>query len=125
MDGVWTSSASLGDATFQLVVPTKHTDVLKLAYGADAVKENVQAKLDGFNYEGAALTIKKKKVTGTFVLINEEKDQIMIMSGVALWAKPLYENPGTDPFAIQFTGTIETDGNPNFAWLTKGEPVGG
>ena len=50
LDGDWTSSATLGDATFQFVVPTKHTDVLKLAYGDDAVKESVQATLDGFNY---------------------------------------------------------------------------
>lgn len=124
LDGDWTSSATLGDATFQFVVPTKNSEVLKLAYGDDAVKENVQATLDGFNYEGVALTIKKKKVTGTFVLVNEEQDQIFILSDVALWAKPLYENPGTEPFAIQFTGTIETNGNPNFAWLTKGEAVG-
>lgn len=125
LDGDWTSSATLGDMTVQFTVPTKANDVLKLAYGEDAVKESVQATLDGFNYSGSALTIKKKKVTGTFILVNEEKDQIMVMSGVALWAKPLYENPGTEPFAIQFTGTIETDGNPNFAFLKKGEPVGG
>ena len=124
LDGDWTSSATLGDMTVQFTVPTKATDVLKLAYGDDAVKENVQATLDGFNYSGSALTIKKKKVTGTFILVNEEKDQIMVMSGVALWAKPLYENPGTEPFAIQFTGTMETDGNPNFAFLKKGEAVG-
>lgn len=119
LDGDWTSSATLGDMTIQFTVPTKATDVLKMAYGEDAVKESVQASLDSQNYEGVALTIKKKKVTGTFILINEEKDQIMIMSGVALWARPLYENPGTEPFALQFTGTMETSGNPNFAWLKK------
>lgn len=119
LDGDWTSSATLGDMTIQFTVPTKSTDVLKMAYGEDAVKESVQASLDSQDYEGVALTIKKKKVTGTFILINEEKDQIMIMSGVALWAKPLYENPGTEPFALQFTGTMETSGNPNFAWLKK------
>lgn len=119
LDGDWTSSATLGDMTIQFTVPTKATDVLKMAYGEDAVKESVQASLDSQDYEGVALTIKKKKVTGTFILVNEEKDQIMIMSGVALWAKPLYENPGTEPFALQFTGTMETSGNPNFAWLKK------
>lgn len=119
LDGDWTSSATLGDMTIQFTVPTKSTDVLKMAYGDDAVKESVQASLDSQDYEGVALTIKKKKITGTFILVNEEKDQIMIMSGVALWAKPLYENPGTEPFALQFTGTMETSGNPNFAWLKK------
>lgn len=119
LDGDWTSSATLGDMIIQFTVPTKATDVLKMAYGEDAVKESVQASLDSQDYKGVALTIKKKKVTGTFILINEEKDQIMIMSGVALWAKPLYENPGTEPFALQFTGTMETGGNPNFAWLKK------
>lgn len=125
LDGDWTSSATLGDMTIQFTVPTKATDVLKMAYGGDAVKDSVQASLDSQDYTGVALTIKKKKVTGTFILVNEEKDQIMIMSGVALWAKPLYENPGTEPFALQFTGTMETSGNPNFAWLKKSAAVAG
>ena len=125
LDGDWTSSATLGDMAIQFTVPTKSTDVLKMAYGEDAVKDTVQATLESQDYTGVALTIKKKKVTGSFILVNEEKDQLMIMSGVALWAKPLYENPGTEPFALQFTGTMETSGNPNFAWLKKSAGVGG
>ena len=119
LDGDWTSSATLGDMTIQFTVPTKHTDVLKLAYGDDAVEEGVKAKINNVGYTGNSVVIKKHKVTGTFIVENEEGDQVMILNNVALWAKPLWENPGTEPFAIQFTGTMETSGTENFAWLTK------
>lgn len=127
LDGDWTSSATLGDMNIQFTVPTKAKDVLTLAYGADAVKEITKlslstgdSELDNANgYEGVSIQLNKKKVTGTFVLVDEEKENLMVMTNVALWAKPLYENPGTEPFAIQFTGTMEGAGNQSMAWLKK------
>ena len=127
LDGDWTSSATLGDMNIQFTVPTKAKDVLTLAYGADAVKEITKlslstgdSELDNANgYEGVSIQLNKKKVTGTFVLVDEEKENLMVMTNVALWAKPLYENTGTEPFAIQFTGTMEGAGNQSMAWLKK------
>ena len=127
LDGDWTSSATLGDMNIQFTVPTKAKDVLTLAYGADAVKEITKlslstgdSELDNENgYQGVSIQLNKKKVTGTFVLVDEEKENLMVMTNVALWAKPLYENPGTEPFAIQFTGTMEGAGNQSMAWLKK------
>lgn len=127
LDGDWTSSASLGDMSVQFTVPTKAKDVLTLAYGADAVKDITKltittgdSDIDNENgYEGTSIMLKKRKVTGTFVLVDEEKENLMVMTNVALWAKPLYDNPGTEPFAIQFTGTIEGAGTQSMAWLKK------
>ncbi len=127
LDGDWTSSATLGDMTVQFTVPTKAKDVLTLAYGAAAVKDITKltlttgdSELDNENgYEGVSIELKKHKVTGTFVLVDEEKENLMVITNVALWAKPLYENPGTEPFAIQFTGTIEGAGSQSMAWLKK------
>lgn len=128
LDGDWTSSATLGDMTVQFTVPTKAKEVLKLAYGESAVKDITKltittddAEVDNSanGYEGVSLMIGKKKVTGTFVLVDEEKKNLMVITNIALWAKPLYENPGTEPFAIQFTGTIEGAGSQSLAWLKK------
>lgn len=128
LDGDWTSSATLGDVTVQFTVPTKAKEVLQLAYGESAVKDITKltlttgdAEVDNSanGYEGVSLMIGKKKVTGTFVLVDEEKKNLMVITNVALWAKPLYENPGTEPFAIQFTGTIEGAGSQSLAWLKK------
>lgn len=127
-DGDWTSSATLGDMTVQFTVPTKAKEVLQLAYGESAVKDITKltlttgdAEVDNSanGYEGVSLMIGKKKVTGTFVLVDEEKKNLMVITNIALWAKPLYENPGTEPFAIQFTGTIEGAGSQSLAWLKK------
>lgn len=128
LDGDWTSSATLGDITVQFTVPTKAKEVLQLAYGESAVKDITKltittddAEVDNSanGYEGVSLMIGKKKVTGTFVLVDEEKKNLMVITNIALWAKPLYENPGTEPFAIQFTGTIEGAGSQSLAWLKK------
>ena len=70
-------------------------------------------------WNGSALAISMHKVTGTVALLDETKKNMMIITDVVLYAKPLYENPSTEPFAIQFTGSIETSGSYNFAWLTK------
>lgn len=128
LDGDWTSSATLGDMSIQFTVPTKAVEVLKLAYGEDAVKSITKlsistgdAEIDNAanGYEGSSVMLKKKKITGTFVLVDEEKENLMVMTNVALWAKPLYDNPGTEPFAIQFTGTMEGAGTQSMAWLKK------
>ncbi len=128
LDGDWTSSATLGDMNIQFTVPTKAKEVLTLAYGAEAVKEITKLTINTGNteidngelgYKGFSVMLKKKKVTGTFVLVDEEKTNLMVMTNVALWAKPLYDNPGTEPFAIQFTGTMEGAGSQSLAWLTK------
>lgn len=125
LDGDWTSSATLGNMNIKFTVPTKAKDVLVLAYGSDAVKDITSLKLvtgadeTGETYSGVSLNLKKQKVTGTFVLVDEEGVNLMILTNVALWAKPLYENPGTEPFAIQFTGTMEGAGSQSIAWLTK------
>ena len=128
LDGDWTSSATLGNMNIKFTVPTKAKDVLKLAYGEDAVKEITKLTITGTGdtdlddengFSGTSIMLKKKKVTGTFVLVDEEQTNLMVLTNVALWAKPLYENPGTEPFAIQFTGTMEGAGSHSMAWLKK------
>lgn len=119
LDGDWCSSSTLGNSSFGFTCPTKDTDVLKLAYGADAVNANLTATIGSETYSGHSVKFTKKKVTGTFVLVDEEGTNLMVISNVAVWATPLYDNPGTAPFAIKFTGTIEGAGRHSMAWLKK------
>ena len=121
--GDWTSSATIGETSIQFSVPTNNTDVLKLAYGEDAVKAITATvtgttTIDG-SWTGNSLDLKKHKVTGTFVLVDAAEENLFIVTNTALYAKVLYDNPGTSPFAVQFTGTIEGAGTPCMAWLTK------
>ena len=133
LDGDWTSSATLGNMSIQFTVPTKAKEVLQLAYGEDAVKDITKLTITGTGdtdlddekgFSGTSIMLKKKKVTGTFVLVDEEQANLMVLTNVALWAKPLYENPGTEPFAIQFTGTMEGAGSHSMAWLKKNTAAG-
>lgn len=122
LDGDWTSSSTSGDVSISFTVPTKQTDVLKLAYGNDAVTAKTGATMEGqtgVTYAGNVVTFFTHKVTGSIVLVDAEKKNLLILSNVSLWAKPLYENASTEPFALQFTGTIEATGKPDVAFLSK------
>lgn len=127
LDADWTSSSTSGDVKIQLTVPTLDKEVMKIFYGTDAVKDITAAtmtsgdtELDSTSgFEGHAWELKKKKITGTFFLVNSEKNNLVVITNLALYAKQLYDNPGTQPFAIQLTGSIEGAGKKSFAYLKK------
>ena len=122
LQGDWTSSAEAGDFTVQFTVPTKATEVLKLAFGDDSTVEIKGVKMADIGtdtWTGVSTAVNMQKVTGTIGLIDETKENFMLITNIALYAKPLYENPSSEPFAIQFSGSIETSGDANFAWLKK------
>jgi hypothetical protein len=119
MDGDWFATSESGDIEMSLDVPTKHSDILKVLYGDDAVSDLKVST----TWEGAGLILNKKAITGTFFLINEEEDQIMILNNIKLWASPSYENGSTEPFKFTLTGTMtvadQAGDECNFAWLKK------
>lgn len=120
LPGDWVTSAEAGDIDLSFRVPTKHTDVLKMAYGNDAVKENVSATVDGVGYAGTGLVLQQKKIDGTFIFVNEDKTKLLILTNVSLWAKPVLDQDAKGVFAIDFNGSIESDGvNPDILFLTK------
>lgn len=120
LPGDWVTSAEAGDIDLSFRVPTKHTDVLKMAYGADAVKENVGVSVDGEAYEGTGLVLQQKKIDGTFIFVNEDKTKLLVLTNTSLWAKPVLDQDAKGVFAIDFNGSIESDGvNPDILFLTK------
>lgn len=125
LPGDWVTSAESGDIDLSFRIPTKHTDVLKMAYGADAVKENVTATVNGGNYEGTGLVLQQKKIDGTFIFVNEDKTKLLVLTNTTLWAKPVLDQDAKGVFALDFNGSIESDGvNPDILFLTKASGAG-
>ena len=124
--GDWVTSSEAGDIDLSFRVPTKNTDVLKMAYGNDAVKTNVTATVNttgsgaGESYKGTGLVLQQKKIDGTFIFVNEDKTKLLVLTNTTLWAKPVLDQDAKGVFAIDFNGSIESDGvNPDILFLTK------
>ena len=126
LSGDWVQSAEPGDITLGFRVPTKSVHVLEMAYGEDAVKKNITATLNGFNYSGNGLILKNKKVVGTWIIVNDTEDQVVIINNATLYASLILDQDAKGVIAIDFNGSIESDGStPDVLFLTKGEAVGG
>jgi hypothetical protein len=120
LPGDWITSSEAGDIDLSFRVPTKHNDILKLAYGEDAVKDITGATVDDVEYNGTALTLVDKQVEGTFILVNANKTKLMILANTTLWAKPVIDSDAKGVFALDFNGTIERDGTtPDILFLEK------
>ena len=120
LPGDWITSSEAGDIDLKFRVPTKHTDILKMAYGNSAVQTISGASVDGGTYNGTALTLVDKKIDGTFVFVNQAKDQLLVLANTTLWAKPVLDSDAKGVFALDFVGTIESDGTtPDILFLEK------
>lgn len=120
LSGDWTSSATLGDVSIQMTIPNVSDDALKMCFGEDNVKSLSAIKIGSDTYTGSGVIFKKRKLGGTVAVVASNETDIMLVSGTALFAKLLYENPGTDPFAIQLNGGIEVDETrPSISWISK------
>lgn len=117
--GDWVQSAEPGDITLGFRVPTKHPDILKVAFGADAVSQLTATK-DGVNYAGSGLVLKNKKVTGTWIIVNDAEDQLVILNNTSLYASIVLDSDAKGVIAVDFNGSIESDGsNPDIIFLKK------
>lgn len=123
LPGDWVTSAESGDIELSFRVPTKHTDVLEMAYGADAVKKNLTATVttaSSDSYTGTGLVLQQKKIDGTFIFVNEDKTKLLVLTNTTLWAKPVLDQDAKGVFALDFNGSIESDGvNPDILFLEK------
>lgn len=117
--GDWVSSSEAGDISISFRVPTKQTNILKLAYGNDAVAaKSVTYGADTFTGNGVVLT--NKKITGTWAIVNDAQDQLLILNNTALYASMVMDSDAKGVVAIDFHGTIESDGtNPDILFLRK------
>ena len=111
--------AEQGDSNIEFTVPTKDTDVLTVAFGEDAVKTYF-VKVGSATLTGTGLTLKTKKVTGTWAMLNKEHDQIMIINGSQLFATPMYGGNDNVVVSVKFTGALTCNGtDPDLLWLKE------
>lgn len=117
--GDWVSSSEAGDITVSFRVPTKHTDILKLAFGNDAVTSK-SVTYGSQTFAGDGVVLKNKKITGTWAILNDAGDQLLILNNTALYASMVMDSDAKGVVAIDFNGTIESDGtNPDVLFLKK------
>ena len=131
--GDWATTAELGDFNIEIVVPSKAKNLLKIMFGDDAVgdltkltlKETGDATLDAAaGFTGVALEPKKFKVKGTIVIVDDEKENLMVITNIALYATLQWDDTGTKPVAFKFAGSIEGAGKKSIAWLSKAGAAG-
>lgn len=128
LDADWTSSATAGDMSVELTVPTVDKEVLKMLFGDDAVAEITKVTVSTgdtnvdngeLGYEGYSWEGKKYKVEGSFVLVNSTKDRLFVVTNLALYGTILYDNSSTEPIAFKLTGSVEGAGKKSFMYLKK------
>lgn len=119
LSGDWVSSSEAGDITLSFRVPTKNTDILKLAFGEDAVSSK-SLTYNQATFAGNGVVLKNKKIQGTWAILNDAGDQLLILNNTALYASMVMDSDAKGVVAIDFNGTIESDGaNPDILFLRK------
>ena len=126
--GDWATTSELGDLSVEFVVPSKAKDLLASMFGSDAVgdltkltlKTTGDTDLDATSgFTGTALELKKFKIQGTIIIVDETKTNLMVITNIALYATMQWDETGTKPVAFKFSGSIEGAGKKSIAWLSK------
>ena len=126
--GDWATTSELGDFSVEFVVPSKAKDLLASMFGSDAVgdltkltlKTTGDTDLDATTgFTGTALELKKFKIQGTIIIVDETKANLMVITNIALYATMQWDETGKKPVAFKFSGSIEGAGKKSIAWLSK------
>ena len=126
--GDWATTSELGDFSVEFVVPSQAKDLLASMFGSDAVgdltkltlKTTGDTDLDATSgFTGTALELKKFKIQGTIIIVDETKTNLMVITNIALYATMQWDETGTKPVAFKFSGSIEGAGKKSIAWLSK------
>jgi hypothetical protein len=125
--GDWATTSELGDFSVEFVVPSKAKDLLASMFGSDAVSDLTKLTLKTGDtdldattgFTGTALELKKFKIQGTIIIVDETKANLMVITNIALYATMQWDETGTKPVAFKFSGSIEGAGKKSIAWLSK------
>ena len=125
--GDWATTSELGNFSVEFVVPSKAKELLVSMFGSDAVGDLTKLTLKTGDTEldvttgftGTALELKKFKIQGTIIIVDETKANLMVITNIALYATLQWDETGTKPVAFKFSGSIEGAGKKSIAWLSK------
>lgn len=120
LSGAWVAESETGSIDLKFRVPSICEDILILAFGEDAANQIINGEIDDDEFEGMAVTLKDEKVQGTWFIINNARDRIMIINNTALFASIVLDSDANGVVAVDFTGSIEADDtNPDVIFLKK------
>lgn len=127
LTGDWATTSELGDFSVEFVVPSKAKDLLASMFGSDAVGDLTKLTLKTGDtdldattgFTGTTLELKKFKIQGTIIIVDETKANLMVITNIALYATMQWDETGTKPVAFKFSGSIEGAGKKSIAWLSK------
>ena len=89
--------------------------------------EITQATINNQQFKGFSAVLNSKKLNVGFALISDDGEKCLLVKRMAVYARPLFENASTTPFAFALSGTIELEdgassgssSEDNIAFLTK------
>lgn len=121
----WAVTSTAGDITFAATVPSISEDLVGFFLGE--ANKVATASVNGQEYSGISVTLNSKKINAGFALLSEDGEKCILVKKMAIYARPLFENASTTPFAFALSGTIEIEdgaastaaSDDNIAFLTK------
>lgn len=128
LGGDWATTAELGDFNVEFVVPSQAKDLLSAMFGEDAVSDITKFTIKGSGdtaldattgFSGTSLETKKFKMVGTICIVDETKENLMVVTNLSLYATMQWDDTGTKPVAFKFSGSVEGAGLKSVAWLKK------
>ena len=110
----WAVTSTAGDITF-------------VEYFLGKTTEIAQATINNQQFKGFSTVLNSKKLNVGFALISDDGEKCLLVKRMAVYARPLFENASTTPFAFALSGTIELEdgassdssSEDNIAFLTK------
>ena len=85
----------------------------------EVLKDAASAAIYGAE-AGNGVVLKNKKVTGTWVIVNDAEDQLVILNNTSLYASVVLDSDAKGVIAVDFNGSIESDGStPDIIFLKK------
>ena len=121
----WAVTSTAGDITFAATVPSISEDLVSFFLGE--ANKGVTSTINEQEYSGISVTLNSKKINAGFALLSEDGEKCILVKKMAIYARPLFENASTTPFAFALSGTIEiedgaassVESDDNIAFLTK------
>lgn len=121
----WAVTSTAGDITFAATVPSVSKELVEYFLGKTT--EIAQATINNQQFKGFSTVLNSKKLNVGFALISDDGKKCLLVKRMAVYARPLFENASTTPFAFALSGTIELEdgassdpsSEDNIAFLTK------
>lgn len=121
----WAVTSTAGDITFAATVPSISENLVIFFLGK--ANKVTTASVNGQEYSGISVTLNSKKIDVGIALLSEDGEKCILVKKMAIYARPLFENASTTPFAFALSGTIELEdgaastaaSDDNIAFLTK------